>query len=157
MATGPLKKEAPSIPLYEADFHRWSQEQGRALRGRRAADVDWENIAEEIETLGRSDKRSLESNLSVVLLHLLKWQYQSDQRKPGWRSSIAEHRSRIRKLTDESPSLRSYPAEILGEEYALARTKAADETGLPEKRFPAACPFTIEQILNPEFYPAGAE
>src|SRR4051812_21961799 len=113
MATGPLKKEARSAPLYEADFHRWSQEQGQALRAKRVSEVDWENVAEEIETLGRSDKRSIEANLAVVLLHLLKWQYQSDQRKGGWKSSILEHRVRLLKLIAESPSLRSYPDQVL--------------------------------------------
>jgi hypothetical protein len=153
MAIGPLKKNAQAAPLYETDFYRWSQEQGQALRGQRATEVDWENVAEEIESLGRSDKRSLESNLNVVLLHLLKWQYQPEQRKPGWQSSIIEHRSRIRKLTNESPSLRSYPAEVLEEEYSLARMKAAGETGIPDKHFPAACPFTIQQVLDLGFYP----
>jgi hypothetical protein len=123
------------------------------LRERRSSDIDWENVAEEIETLGRSDKRAIESNLNVILLHLLKWRYQSDQRKSGWRSSIAEHRARIRKLTDESPSLRDYPGQVLDEEYQLARTKAADETGLPEERLPLTCPFTISEALDPSFLP----
>ena len=157
MALGPLKKEARPAGSYEADFHRWSQEQGRALRERRGTDVDWENVAEEIESLGRSDKRSIESNLGVVLLHLLKWQYQSEKRKAGWKSSVAEHRLRILKLVNESPSLRAYPAEVLAEEYSLARLKAADETGLPEEDFPQACPFTIQQVLEPDFWPTHTQ
>ncbi len=156
MALGPLKKEARSAALYDTDFHRWSREQGRALRERRATDVDWENVAEEIESLGRSDKRSIESNLAVVLLHLLKWRYQSEKRKAGWKSSVAEHRLRILKLVNDSPSLQQYPGEVLAEEYGLARLKAADETGLPEDGFPQICPFTIQQVLDPDFWPDNA-
>jgi hypothetical protein len=157
MALGPLKKDTPPAVLYEEDFFRWTEEQGRALRERRPAEVDWGNVAEEIETLGRSDKRSIESNLNVVLLHLLKWRYQSDRRKAGWKSSIAEHRARIRKVIEESPSLRQYPAQVLEEEYALARTKAADEADLPEKLFPASCPFTMTEILDPIYLPDASD
>ena len=157
MPLGSLKKEVRSAARYDADFHRWSEEQGRALRERRTTDVDWENVAEEIESLGRSDKRSIESNLGVVLLHLLKWRYQNEKRKAGWRSSIAEHRLRILKLINDSPSLQAYPAEVLAEEYSLARLKAADETGLTESGFPQACPFTIQQVLDPDFWPANAQ
>ena len=139
--------------LYDMDFHRWTEEQASALREQRSADIDWDNVAEEIGSLGKSEKRSIESNLNVVLLHLLKWAYQGDQRKPGWRSSIAEHRQRLLKLVDESPSLRGYPELVLAEEYRLARVKAADETGLPEHAFPESCPFSIAQVLNSEFWP----
>jgi hypothetical protein len=158
MATGPLRKSAPrTAALYNADFYRWTQEQGDALRNRRIADVDWENVAEEIESLGRSDKRSIEGNLAIVLLHLLKWQHQSDKRKGGWKSSIIEHRVRLLKLIAESPSLRAYPGEVLPEEYGFARQKASDETGLPESHFPESCPFTIQQVMDHDFYPGNAE
>jgi hypothetical protein len=153
MALKTLRKDLPSAGLYDADFFRWTEEQGRVLRELRPSKIDWENVAEEIETLGRSDKRAIESNLNVILLHLLKWRSQVDQRKSGWRSSIAEHRVRVRKLIDESPSLRSHPAEVLEDEYRLARMKAADETGQSEGHFPRSCPFTIEQVLDPEFLP----
>jgi Domain of unknown function DUF29 len=153
MALGPLKKDTALAPLYEADFFRWTQEQGRALRERRPSGIDWENVSEEIESLGRSDKRSIESNLGVVLLHLLKWRYQADKRKSEWKSTIAEHRARVRKLVSDSPSLRGYPAEVLAEEYALARLKASDETGLPEDRFPDVCPFSAAEVLDGDFWP----
>jgi hypothetical protein len=157
MPVGSLKKRPRPDPLYDADFYRWTQEQGRALRAQHGSEVDWENVAEEIEALGRSDRRSIESNLNVILLHLLKWQYQPDQRKPGWRSSIAEHRARIRKLTDESPSLREYPAQVLEEEYQLARMKAVAETELPEERFPQSCPFRIAEVLDFGFLPDASD
>ncbi len=129
----------------------------QVLRKSRPAGLDWENVSEEIESLGRNDKRSIDSNLGVVLLHLLKWQRQSDKRKPGWKSSIAEHRARIHKLIGESPSLRGYPTEVLREEYNLARLKAADETGLPEHTFPETCPFAIEQVLDEGFWPEASK
>ena len=153
MVLNPVRKASGSASLYDTDFHRWTQEQGRLLRERHPSDIDWENVAEEIESLGRSDKRSIESNLNVLLLHLLKWRYQPEKRKAGWKSSIAEHRLRIQKLIDESPSLRNYPAEVLQDEYALARLKAADESGLTEEHFPASSPFTVSQILDPDFWP----
>jgi hypothetical protein len=148
-----LAKARSPAKLYDRDFYEWTVAQARALRDARPAELDWGNLAEEIESLGKSDKRSIESNLNVVILHLLKWQFQPDGRKGGWRSSIAEHRLRIRKLTDESPSLRRFPGEALAEEYDLARLKAIDETGLPESQIPIQCPFTIDQILDPGFWP----
>ena len=95
MATGPLKKETPSVPLYEADFHRWSQEQGRALRAKRVSEVDWDNLAEEIETLGRSERGEIANRLSVLLIHLLKWQFQSSGRGFGGSSKIIRAFARI--------------------------------------------------------------
>ena len=157
MATGPLKKEARSIPLYEADFHRWSQEQGQALRGRRAADVDWENVAEEIETLGRSEKSEIASRLHVLLVHLLKWQFQSDARSNSWRGSIVEQRKKLQRSLRENPSLRSYPAEVIDEEYESARLKAAGETGLPDNVFPERLTYSVADVLLDTFYPGEAE
>ncbi|MGD9737924.1 MAG: DUF29 domain-containing protein [Bauldia sp.] len=147
------RSQAEIDNLYERDFFAWTQEQARLLRALRPAGIDWENAAEEIESLGRSDKRTIESNLAVILLHLLKWQFQEQARKPGWMSSVAEHRRRIAKLVAESPSLRRYPAVVLGEEYELARLKAADETGLPLETFPEECPYAIGDVLDPAFVP----
>ena len=155
MPLKPITKGPTSQSLYDADFHRWAEEQGRAIREQRLADIDWENVAEEIESLGRSDKRRIESNLNVILLHLLKWQFQPDRQKPGWRSSIAEHRARIGKLLRESPSLRSYPSQVLDEEYVIARMKAIDETGLADEQFPKTCPYTAAEVLDADFLPAN--
>ena len=156
MKLRPVTNTKPAS-LYDGDFHRWTAEQAHELRQRRAAGIDWENVAEEIESLGRSDKRSIESNLSVILVHLLKWQQQSGKRNASWEVSLAEHRTRLRKLTGESPSLRDYPAKMLDEEYALARLKAAAETGIPKEDFPEACPFTIAEVLDLNFLPDAAK
>lgn len=157
----PLAKPRPRAPedrsLYDRDFFEWTRTQAEMLRRSQPTDLDWKNVAEEIESLGRGDKRSIESNLGILLLHLLKWRHQMEKRKSGWRSSVIEHRARIRKLIEESPSLRGYPAEVLAEEYALARSKAADETGLPEELFPRDCPYTIEQVLDLDFWPEAVD
>jgi len=136
---------------YEDDFYAWTQDQAEKLRARSANEIDWENAAEEIESLGRSDRRSIASNLNVVLVHLLKWIYQPDQRKGGWMASIIEHRDRLRRILGDSPSLRSYPADILAAEYASARRIASAETELPLRVFPETCPFTVEEALDPGF------
>jgi hypothetical protein len=153
MAIGPLKKDARSAPLYEADFHRWSQEQGRALREKRLSELDWENVAEEIETLGRSEKSEIASRLNVLLVHLLKWQFQPAARSNSWRGSIVEQRRKLQRSLKENPSLRSYPAEVMAEEYEIARLKAAGETGLPAEAFPETLAYTMVQILSDTFYP----
>jgi hypothetical protein len=138
---------------YEADYFAWTQEQAARLREVRPNSLDWENIAEEIESLGRSDKRAIESRVHVLLVHLLKWWAQPGQRKGGWRSTIQEQRRRIGRETKDCPSLADYPGSVLIEEYEAARLTAIDETGLFDQSFPETCPFTIAQILDPDFWP----
>jgi Domain of unknown function DUF29 len=103
--------------------------------------------------VGRSEKRAIESDLTVLLTHLLKYRFQPDQRSSSWRGSIVEHRRRLRKLTRESPSLRPHAREVYAESYADGREQAAAETGLPLATFPADPPFTLEQALDPQFLP----
>lgn len=146
----PVRKSAA---LYDRDFFAWSEEQARLLKARTPAGLDWDNLAEEIETLGRSTRSEIRSRLIVLLQHLLKWQHQPAKRKPGWRASILEARDQINRELSDSPSLRSYPAAVLDEQYEIARLKAADETELPLDAFPPRCPYTTEQILDEAFYP----
>jgi hypothetical protein len=141
---------------YESDFFAWTQQQAEQLRALRPNSIDWANLAEEIEDLGKSQKQKIESNLAIILLHLLKLAYQPGSAKAGWRSSVIEHRRRIARSLRDSPSLRRHPAVVLREEYAGAREMAADETGLPEDTFPETCPFTIDQVLDPSFWPDAA-
>jgi hypothetical protein len=140
---------------YEADYAQWCAEQGALLREGRLSDLDRENLAEEIESLGRSDKREIESRLGTLLLHLLKWQFQAEKRKAGWLLTIREQRHQIKKLINESPSLKAYPRKQLGSEFEFARLKAADETGLPEKDFPTDCPYQIADVLDQDFFPGA--
>ena len=141
------------VVSYETDFYAWTQQQAKQLRSLRPSGLDWANLAEEIEDLGKSQKQRIESNLAIVLLHLLKLAFQRGSAKAGWRSSVIEHRRRIARIVRDSPSLRRYPASVLDEEYIAAREMAADETGLALATFPEACPFTVEQALDPDFWP----
>jgi hypothetical protein len=148
---------AAAIAAYDDDFYAWTQEQARLLRAGRFSDLDIQNIAEELETLGRSDKREIRSRLQVVLSHLLKWRMQPDRRSSNWRGTITEQRRKLNMLLSESPSLRPFPARVLHEEYPGACVGAAEETGLPLEIFPPACPFTIAQVLDPAFLPGDPE
>ena len=138
---------------YEADFYAWTQQQAEQLRSLRPTGFDWEHLAEEIEDLGKSQKQKIESNLTIVLLYLLKLAYQPRLTKAGWRSPVVEHRRRIARILRDSPSLRRYPVAVMSEEYAAARVMAEDETGLPLATFPETCPFTIDEVLDPGFWP----
>lgn len=138
---------------YESDYARWCAEQGALLRDGRFDALDRENLAEEIESLGRSDRREIESRLKVLLAHLLKWRYQAEGRSGSWHSTIRDQRRGIAKVIKESPSLRTHPAKALKDEYADAISDAVDETGISEDTFPATCPFTIEQILDLNWLP----
>jgi hypothetical protein len=148
-----LATKPPPNDLYETDFHAWTQQQARLLRERRWGDLDLENIAEEIETLGRSDKRQIESRLEILIAHLLKWKYQPGLRSPSWSGTITEQRLRIGDLLKESPSLKRYPAKVFLRHYLGARLKASVETGIAFELFPEDCPFTIEEALDVDFFP----
>ena len=140
---------------YEQDFYAWTQEQAKLLRSAKFSEIDIENVAEELESMGRSDKREIDSRLEVLLVHLLKWQVQEGFRSGSWSGSIREQRSRIEDLLGESPSLRRQVAQIKPTVYARARREAANETGLPVRMFPTSCPFTPAQIMAEDFLPEG--
>jgi DNA-binding transcriptional regulator YdaS (Cro superfamily) len=140
-------------PAYDHDYHGWLERQAALLAERRFNELDLDNLIDEIQALARSEKREIENRLNVLLLHLLKWVHQPAQRSGGWASTIIEQRARLLKRLQESPSLRGYPAEALDEEYAIAREKAAAETGLRAATFPKTCPYTIDQVLDPDFLP----
>jgi hypothetical protein len=146
---------AAAPALYEADFHRWSADQARALRDRRPDDIDWENIAEEIESLGRSDRQEIASRLTVILAHLLKWQIQPLARSNSWRATLVEQRTAIADIIADSPSLAPYPASILDRRYEAARKRASADAGLPLDAFPETSPYTVEQALDPDYVPAA--
>jgi hypothetical protein len=116
--------------------------------------LDWENLAEEIEALARSDARELYSRYLQLLMHLLKWCHQPSRRTKSWRSTIREQRLQIGNLLDESPGLGSRVPELFAKAYRDARGMAADQTDLPLATFPEACPFTVEQAMDPAFPPA---
>ncbi|MBF2049271.1 DUF29 domain-containing protein [Leptolyngbya sp. NK1-12] len=141
------------LMLYEQDYYRWLTETAAALADGRFSELDVLNLVDELESMGKSQKRAIESYLNVLLLHLLKWKYQSNHRSGSWKSSIRNSRRAIQKRIAESPSLRTYPKTVFLECYAVARENAADETELPLEVFPELPPFTFEQVLDETFLP----
>ncbi len=148
--------------LYEEDLAAWAQAQAKALReAARArwnlpAEIDWENVAEEIEALARSERRELRSRLFRLLTHLLKWRHQPGKRTRSWRLTIDGQRREIGVVLEESPSLRTSLTETFARAYQAARERAALETGLPLATFPETCPFSLEEALDPSFWPEPA-
>lgn len=148
--------DRPLDPAYGSDFAAWAMDQAGKLRRGDLDALDLENLSEEIDDLARSDRREIESRLTVLLKHLLKMRFQPGSWSRSWESTVLEQRARIGRIIAASPSLRSYPAEVLVTEHHLARQQAAIETGLPPERFPAECPFGIEEILDLDFLPRPA-
>lgn len=139
--------------LYETDFYAWTSEQAALLRAGRLAEADIANIVEEIETLGRSEKRELVSRLTVLLMHMLKWRHQARKRGKSWRLTIEDQRLELARHLRDDPSLKSKLAEAINDAYQSARLKAARETGLDKSTFPDACPWTYEEITDDNFWP----
>lgn len=138
---------------YENDFYSWLMKNAFLLRQRKFTEIDAENIAEELEAMGRSEKRELVSRLSVLIAHLLKWRYQAVKRSRSWKNTISTQRIDINDLLEDSPSLRHDIAEKIDRAYKKARIMAEDETGIDKKNFPASCPFSPEEIMNEDFLP----
>lgn len=149
-----------SSAAYDEDFYAWTQAQAQELRRagaeRNNAPVDWENVAEEIEGMGRSQKSEIDSRLRVLLTHLLKWLYCLDLRERcerGWRRTIREQRDRLVDEIAASPSLRPYIDAVYDRTYRKARLDAADEADVPDGHFPVEPAFALDQALDPA-YPA---
>ena len=139
--------------LYESDFNLWLETNTNLLKQRKFTQVDIEQLIEEIEDMGNNRKDALESNLMRVFQHLLKWKYQPKKRSNSWRASITEHSLRLNKALKKSPSLKPYLKNVYEECYQDARLVASRETGLDINIFPVNCPFTSEQVLNPDYLP----
>jgi hypothetical protein len=139
--------------MYDSDLYNWTVSQARAIRDRRWQDVDWENVAEEIESVGRSDRRAVRSHLEVLIAHLLKCIVQPERRTASWDQTIRNQRAAIAKLLERNPSLRGLPAERFEETYGYALALAHRDTGLDESRFPKEAPFSLDEVLSPDFFP----
>jgi hypothetical protein len=139
--------------LYDRDFMLWIETTTRLLKEHKFTELDLGNLIEEVESMGRSNKSALRSNLIVVLQHLLKWKYQSEKLTNSWKASMFEHRLRLDEDFTDSPSLKHYFAEIFAKCYQNVRKLAAIETGLELETFPIESPFTPEQVLDSEFLP----
>ena len=146
-----LAPEAPAGADYMRDFYSWLMEQARLVRAGRFDAVDRENVAEEIESLGREQFNKLESALRVLLLHILKWDHQPAKRSRSWALSIQEQRLELDEVLDDNPGLRPRIPEALARAYRKARLQAAKETGLKEQRFLDKCPYSFDEITSRKF------
>ena len=146
-------------PLHEADFYGWTQDQAGKLRQvsrmhlGALSGLDLDSLAEELEELGMSKLDELFSRYKVLVWHLLKWEYQPEKRSKSWRNTIREQRRRIERILRKNRSVGPKRLEELHESYSLARDQAAEETDLPLSTFPEICPFTLEEVEDPDFWP----
>jgi hypothetical protein len=134
---------------YDTDFHAWAQEQAGLLRAGRFSQLDIEHVAEEIEDLGKRERRALQSRLGVLLGHLLKWCYQPEYvNRKSWRATINAQRRSLAQLLDENPSLRAALPQVIARAYADGLDLAVAETPLDYGAFPATCPWSVDEILG---------
>lgn len=139
--------------LYEADFALWIDQQVELLRARKFEQLDLDNLIEEIECMGGNLARELRSRIETIIMHLLKCQYQPGQKSGSWLGTLREQRSSIEGLLEDNPSLRRLVDEAVAKRFGAAVARAADETGLERKNFPPRCPYTAENVLDPDFVP----
>lgn len=141
--------------LYEEDFYSWTQRNAELLRQKRFSEVDLENVIEEIESIGKREKRELKNRLGDLILTLLKWTVQKSYQSEIEKMRIKEKRIRVFEILDDSPSLESELSKNLEEIYEISVLKAVADTGFSEKMFDEKCPFTLEQCLDFNFFPKG--
>ncbi len=151
--TAPQPTIFTNYHLYDQDFYLWLETTAKQLKEGRFSEIDLENLIEEIQCMGRSEKKAIKSNLIVVLIHLLKYKYQPEKRSNSWKGSIREHRRRLKEAFVDSPSLKPYFQEVLPQCYQDARKQASDETGLSLDTFGVDSPFTADECLDEEFLP----
>ena len=142
--------------LYNRDFYAWANEQAGLLRAGKLGEADIVHIAEEIESMGKTEKRELVGRLTVLLLHLLKWQFQPVFRGHSWRTSVRVQRIALTSHMRDNPSLKAALDDAITEAYRIARIEAEDETGLAEDTFPSACPWSFEKMIADKFWPKTA-
>jgi hypothetical protein len=139
--------------LYEQDYAQWLEVMAAFIRDRKYEQLDWENLLEELESMGKNEQRELESRLIVLLMHLLKFQYQPSHRTKSWQNTIRNQRTEIGLLLKKSPSLRAKLLFFVEEAYPTARFDAADETDLPLEIFPDRVLYSLEEILDKSWFP----
>jgi len=146
---------------YERDFDSWIQQHITLLKQGRVNEIDVEHLIEELEDMGKSNRRELSNRFVPLIAHLLKWQYQYKQLQDrwgsftggSWKGTITEQRTKIAKIFKQNPSLKSNLQDVIQEAYPDALEITVDETGLSESTFPDSCPYTVEQLLDKKFYP----
>jgi hypothetical protein len=146
------KQLAHGADLHDRDFYSWALRQAELVRARRLGELDLENIAEELRSLGSEQEHRLESSYRVLLMHLLKWVHQPRRRNRSWRASIVRERVNGARTLERNPGLKSRQADLFAEAYRAARKEAAAETGLPIATFPDAPPFTLDRATDEDFW-----
>ena len=153
MASRAFPNAANEADLYETDFHAWTVRQAALLRSGDLSRADLANLAEEIETLGRSERAALRSAYRLVALHLLKLIVQSERASRSWFGTIARERAHAAHVLEENPSLRPHREHLFRSAYRDARKEAAAETGLRLAAFPTEAPFTLAEVEDEAFLP----
>ena len=153
MTKSPQQKAILSHNLYQQDFYLWTQSTPNLLRGAKFAQLDLANLIEEVESMGRSEKRELKSRLIILLMHLLKWKYQPEKISPSWRNTISEQRISLEELLEDSPSLQPLIPEVFVPCYKKARIKSAQKTSMDLALFPEESPFTDIETLDFTYLP----
>lgn len=138
---------------YQLDFNTWTHQTAQLLREGRWEEVDTEHLIEEIEDLGKRDRRAVTSQLIRLLLHLLKWQYQPEKRSDSWLNFITDARVQIELAFEDSPSLKNYLTEQVENSYARSQKQTAQQTGLDITVFPSTCPYLLDNILKQDWLP----
>ncbi|NMF85658.1 DUF29 domain-containing protein [Nodosilinea sp. P-1105] len=141
--------------LYDRDFLQWTEQQIACLQKGQWENVDVDNLVEELGDLGRSEQKELGSYLKVLIMHLLKWQYQPERRTASWEITLANCRDGIQDCLEDSPSLQRFLKDTawVAKYYRRARRDAAKETQMPMDTFPTACPYSLEEMLDLTFLP----
>ncbi len=147
--------------LYEKDFYAWIYHNIELVQAKKWDEIDADLLIEELESMAKRDKHELASHLVILIAHLLKWQFQFNQLSEmlqnfderSWKCSIIEQRNQIERQLRMSPSLKPYFDDAVQEAYPDAVKIAAKETQLPVQTFPTICPYTVEQLMDEDFYP----
>ena len=142
-----------NAPLHDADFYTWTRQQADLLRAGQYDALDTDHLIEELESMGARERRELETRLSVLLQHLLKWRYQPDRRGKSWRSTLKIQRIDARRVLADNPGLKPTLPELFASAYDRARLLATAETGLEESDCPDRPPFTVDEALASDFWP----
>jgi hypothetical protein len=151
-----LTKEKPLYPNpadIETDFYAWCYEQAQLLRLRRFAEADLPNVIEELEGMARHHRSALKSSYRLVIVHLLKWQYQPARRARSWEQTIVRERNNIADYEEDNATLRNDAGKLIADIYRRAAHQAARETKLPASTFPPDCPYSLEQLRDPDWMP----
>ncbi len=144
---------AKKLSEYHQDFYQWTLHNAVLIRQRKFSELDIDHLAEELESMGRSDKRELINRFAILLAHLLKWQFQPERRSNSWKYTIEEQRFEVTELLEDSPSLKPELQQKINRAYHKALLMAATETGLSKDKFPQKCPFSFTKALNLDFLP----